>query len=88
MPNTVCETRSFTREEFYELVWSAPATKLGVDLGCSDVMIGKVCKSFDIPKPYSGYWAKLDNGKVAQTNCALYALQTALFTWIANLLRI
>jgi hypothetical protein len=62
----VCETRSFTREEFYELVWSAPATKLGVDLGCSDVMIGKICKTFDIPKPYSGYWAKLDNDKSPQ----------------------
>jgi hypothetical protein len=51
-------------------------------------MIGKICKSFDISKPYAGYWAKLDNGKVPQTNCALYALQAALFTWIANLLRI
>ena len=26
-------------------------------------MIGKVCKAFEIPKPYLGYWAKLANGK-------------------------
>ncbi|MDB4367971.1 hypothetical protein N9Z38_00415 [Mariniblastus sp.] len=58
-----CETTSFTREEFYEYVWSAPATKLAAELGCSDVMIGKVCKSHDIPKPYSGYWAQLAHGK-------------------------
>ena len=58
-----CETRKFTRQEFYEYVWTAPATKLAKELGCSDVMIGKVCKSYDIPKPYSGYWAKLAHGK-------------------------
>jgi len=58
-----CETRTFSRKEFYEFVWSQPATKLAKELGCSDVMIGKVCKAFDIPKPYPGYWAKLGNGK-------------------------
>lgn len=58
-----CEVRTFSREEFYELVWSAPATKLAAELGCSDVMICKVCKSHDIPKPYTGYWAQLTNGK-------------------------
>ncbi len=60
---TATEIRTFTREEFYDFVWSAPATKLSKELGCSDVMIGKTCKAFDIPKPYPGYWAKLANGK-------------------------
>ena len=55
--------RVFTREEFYDFVWSAPATKLAVELGCSDVMVGKVCRSYDIPKPYPGYWAQLAHGK-------------------------
>ncbi|TWU46623.1 hypothetical protein [Rubripirellula reticaptiva] len=58
-----CEMRTYSREEFYEFVWSKPATKLVNELGCSDVMIGKVCKLYDIPKPYPGYWAKLGNGK-------------------------
>jgi len=49
------EVRTFSREEFYELVWSAPTTTLAAQLGCSDSMIGKVCRSYDIPKPYSGY---------------------------------
>ena len=56
-------TREFTREEFYDFVWSAPATKLAKEIGCSDVMIGKICKSYDIPKPYLGYWARLAHGK-------------------------
>jgi hypothetical protein len=57
------EEITFTREEFYEKVWSMPATKLGAELGISDVMVGKICRSYDIPKPYLGYWAKLQHGK-------------------------
>ncbi len=48
----------FSRKEFYELVWSTPARTLSADLGISDVMIGKICKKHNIPKPYLGYWAK------------------------------
>ena len=66
MTKTETEILSFTREEFYEYVWTAPATKLAKELGCSDVMIGKVCKSYDIPKPYSGYWALLAHGKESE----------------------
>ncbi len=54
---------TFTREEFYNKLWEMPTTKLAAELGCSDVMIGKVCKSFNIPKPYLGYWAQLAHGK-------------------------
>lgn len=54
---------TFTREEFYNKLWEMPTTKLAADLGCSDVMIGKVCKAFNIPKPYLGYWAQLAHGK-------------------------
>ncbi|UUO07899.1 hypothetical protein M4951_06180 [Blastopirellula sp. J2-11] len=61
--NSESEDRTFSREQFYEFVWSAPATKLAAELGCSDVMIGKVCLAYDVPKPYSGYWTKLACGK-------------------------
>lgn len=60
------EVFEFTRESFYEKVWSSPATHLARDLGCSDVMIGKVCKDHKIPKPYLGYWAKLQHNKKAK----------------------
>ena len=63
MTSSKAVTREFTREEFYDFVWSAPATKLAKEIGCSDVMIGKICKSYDIPKPYLGYWARLAHGK-------------------------
>ena len=54
---------TFTREEFYEKVWSSPATMVAKEVGLSDVTIAKVCKAFDIPKPYVGYWAKQRHGK-------------------------
>jgi len=63
MKTTERETVTFTREQFYETVWSAPATKIAKELGCSDVLIGKICKACKIPKPYLGYWAKLQHGK-------------------------
>lgn len=66
MSTVHCETRSFTRQEFYDFVWSAPATRLARELGCSDVTIGKTCRSHSIPKPYPGYWAKLANDKRAK----------------------
>lgn len=56
----------FTREEFYELIWSKPATQIAADVGCSDVLIAKICKSYRIPKPPVGYWAKLQHGKKAK----------------------
>ena len=66
MTNSKCETLSFSREEFYEYVWTAPATKLALELGCPSPLIGKVCKSYNVPKPYSGYWALLARGKAPE----------------------
>ncbi|MEZ6082285.1 MAG: hypothetical protein R3C56_43400 [Pirellulaceae bacterium] len=53
----------FTRQEFYDKLWSMPTTKVAAELEISDVMIGKVCRTYNIPKPYLGYWAKLAHGK-------------------------
>lgn len=63
MPTPEREEITFTREQFYEKVWSMPATKVAAELGISDVMVGKICRSYHIPKPYLGYWAKLEHGK-------------------------
>ena len=51
------------RTELYELVWSKPMTKLGVELGISDVGLAKACRRHAIPVPPRGYWAKLQAGK-------------------------
>lgn len=52
-----------TRQQLYDLVWQKPATKLAKELEISDVAIGKMCKRYNIPRPSTGYWAKLAAGK-------------------------
>lgn len=60
--------RSFTREEFYKLVWSKPLTRLAKEFYISDVALHKICRKHDIPNPPLGWWAKKDAGKpVEQT---------------------
>lgn len=53
----------FTRTEFYNLLWSAPVSKIAKDLGISDVALGKAAKRYGIPAPERGYWAKVAAGK-------------------------
>lgn len=42
-PSVKPEEITFSREQFYEKIWSAPATQLAKEIGLSDVMIGKIC---------------------------------------------
>ena len=51
-------SQRFTREEFYELVWSKPMTHLAKDFRLSDVALHKICRKHDIPNPPLGWWAK------------------------------
>ena len=61
-------SRVFTREEFYDLVWSKPMTHLAKEFALSDVALHKVCKKHNIPNPPLGWWAKKAAGKpVKQT---------------------
>lgn len=60
--------RVFTREEFYELVWSKPMTHLAKEFAISDVALHKICRKHGIPNPPLGWWAKKAAGKkVKQT---------------------
>ncbi len=56
-------TRTFPRQELYDLVWSEPKSTLAKRLGISDVGLAKTCRRADIPVPGLGYWAKLQHGK-------------------------
>ena len=47
-----------SKEELEKLLWQIPTTKIAIRLGCSDVMINKLCKKWNISKPPRGYWAK------------------------------
>jgi hypothetical protein len=59
---------SFTREEFYELVWTKPMTHLAKQFAISDVALHKMCRKQNIPTPPLGWWAKKAAGKkVTQT---------------------
>ena len=55
--------RIFTREQFYELVWSKPLTHLAKEFGLSDVALHKICRKHDVPHPPLGWWAKKAAGK-------------------------
>lgn len=62
-------SRAFTRQEFYDLVWSKPMTHLAKEFALSDVALHKICKKHDIPNPPLGWWAKKAAGKaVKQTS--------------------
>ena len=45
-------------EEMSKLVLEKPTSQLAIDLGVSDVAIGKYCKKHNILKPERGYWTK------------------------------
>ena len=53
----------FSREQFYELVWSKPMTALAKEFGLSDVALHKICRKHDVPNPPPGWWAKKAAGK-------------------------
>jgi hypothetical protein len=54
---------TLSRQELYDLVWSAPIRTLAATYGISDVWLKKVCAGAQIPTPDRGYWAKLAAGK-------------------------
>jgi len=51
------------RVTLYEDVWAAPMTAVAVKYGLSDTGVRKRCKSYNIPIPPFGYWAKVKAGK-------------------------
>jgi hypothetical protein len=60
------QTRSLSeisRKDLYDLVWSKPASALAEEFGVSDVAIAKRCKKLGVPRPFRGYWAKIESGK-------------------------
>ncbi|MGF7156475.1 hypothetical protein [Novosphingobium gossypii] len=57
--------RTYSRREFYDLVWSKPITHIAKDFALSDVAIHKICRKHQISTPPPGYWAKKNAGKTA-----------------------
>lgn len=44
------------KEELEKLIWTLPSTKIAERYGCSDVMVAKLCRKWNIKKPGRGYW--------------------------------
>jgi hypothetical protein len=53
----------FSRQEFFDLMWSKPIKDIAPEFGMSDVGLAKICRSHALPLPGRGYWAKLKAGK-------------------------
>lgn len=56
-------SRTITRKELYDLVWSRPMRDVAVEFGISDVGLGKTCARYGVPKPPRGYWARVQAGQ-------------------------
>ncbi len=61
-------SRIFTREQFYDLVWSKPMTHLAKEFALSDVALHKVARKHDIPNPPPGWWGKEVGSQEGQTD--------------------
>lgn len=61
MPSDVEKT--IDRQMLYEEVWSEPVSVVALRYGLSDVGLAKICRSFAIPLPSRGYWAKISSGR-------------------------
>jgi len=59
----MAEERRFTRQEFFDLVWSTPMQQLAKEFKLSDVGLAKTCKRYNIPRPERGYWQKAAVGR-------------------------
>lgn len=56
-PSTV-----LTRQEFFDLIWSKPGTHIAKEFGVPPAVVLKACTKFDIPRPTTGHWVKLQHG--------------------------
>lgn len=57
------ESRTVTRQELYEQVWTTPMTHLAKEYGISGSTLARICKRHRIPTPGSGYWMSKQHGK-------------------------
>ena len=57
-------SRTITREELYQLVWSMPVRRLARSLGISDVGLIKMCRRLGVPRPNKTYWARVQRGQL------------------------
>mgnify|MGYP003623571785 FL=1 len=57
----------YTRAECYELIWNRPLTHLAKEWDLPYHTLKDICEKYDIPKPDSGYWSKINFGNTPPT---------------------
>ena len=59
-------TRTVQRQVLYNQVWAQSMTKVAPEYGISNVALAKICKKFNIPYPWRGYWRRKEPGKAVK----------------------
>jgi len=54
---------NFTRQSFFDLIWSKPAKRIAAELNIKYKKLRTLCINFDIPRPNSSYWAISEKAK-------------------------
>lgn len=52
----------YNRSTLYEQIWSQPVQEVAKSYGISDVRMGKICRTLQVPVPPRGHWARVRNG--------------------------
>ena len=55
-----------SRAELHELVWSRPMTEIAREFGVRDQHLAQICDSYDVARPPTGHWQKVQYGKSVQ----------------------
>lgn len=57
---------TFTRQEFYEMVWKEPFSSIILKYKTGYDGIRSICREHNVPFPQTGYWMKLRYGKASE----------------------
>jgi len=57
------DSRTITRKQLFDLVWSKPIREVAPMLHLSDVGLAKLCDRNDVPRPAQGHWLRIQRGK-------------------------
>jgi hypothetical protein len=59
----MAKPKTVTRDKLYEEVWQTPGRKLAERYCVSDVALAKICRKLNVPRPYRGYWSRIQAGQ-------------------------
>ncbi len=74
--------RSYSREEFHELVWSTPIEELANRFGVTTNLLVRICHNHLVPVPPKSYWTKIEAGETPTPTPLRAVENTSLHTVI------